>query len=266
MLFSGESYHSLVKRRRMKELGLEVLEKPPLSVTLHKFATVDLFRPIHMMFTEPIVAFVCLYVACIFGTLFMFFGTFFFIFGSTYHYSLIQSGLVFLAIAFGCLIGTMMIGVCDALLYRPKARRFPLHQIPAEYRLYPAMIGSIMLPISLFWFGWTAQPGINPAVPITAIVLFGAGNIGLFISSMQYLGDAYHASNIASASSANSLARYTFAAAFPFFCIQMYTAMGTGWATSLLGFVSLVLLPVPWILFRYGKEIRKKSKYETASY
>ena len=46
------------------------------------------------------------------------------------------------------------------------------------------------------------------------------------------MGDAYHSSNVASASSANSLARYTFAAAFPFFSIQMYTALGTGWASS----------------------------------
>lgn len=250
----------------MKELGLEVPERPPLSKTVRKFLTVDLFRPIHMMFTEPIVAFICLYVACIFGTLFMFFGTFFYIFGSTFHFTLVQSGLVFLAIAFGCLSGTVMIGLCDRLLYRSKARNFPPHQIPPEYRLYPAMIGSVMLPISLFWFAWTAQPGINPAAAIIAVALFGMGNIGLFISSMQYMGDAYHASNVASASSANSLARYTFAAAFPFFSIQMYTALGTGWATSLLGFVSLALLPVPWILFKYGKRIRAMSKYETANY
>ncbi|KAK6198264.1 hypothetical protein LQW54_010478 [Pestalotiopsis sp. IQ-011] len=80
------------------------------------------------------------------------------------------------------------------------------------------------------------------------------------------MGDAYHSSNVASASSANSLARYTFAAAFPFFSIQMYTALGTGWASSVLGFLSVALLPVPWILFKYGARIRAMSKYETASY
>lgn len=250
----------------MKALGLDVPEKPPLSTILRKFIAVDLFRPIHMLLTEPIVAFICLYVACIFGTLFMFFGTFFYIFGNTYHFTLIQSGLVFLAIAFGCVLGALMMGLCDGLLYRPKARLFPPHRIPPEYRLYPAMIGSVILPISLFWFGWTARPDINPTVPIVAVVLFGLGNIGLFISSLQYMGDAYHASTVASASSANSLARYTFAAAFPFFCIQMYTKLGTGWATSLLGFVSVALLPVPWVLFRYGGKLRAKSKYETASY
>ncbi|KAK9416856.1 putative Major facilitator superfamily (MFS) profile domain-containing protein [Seiridium unicorne] len=266
MLFSGESYHPVLKRRRMKELGLDIPERPPLSKTIRRFLTVDLLRPIHMLFTEPIVAFICLYVSCIFGTLFMFFSTFFSIFDNTYHFTLVQSGLVFLAIGFGCLLGAVLIGLCDGLIYRPKARHFPPHQIPPENRLYPAMIGSVMLPISLFWFGWTAKSNISPASPITAIVVFGTGNICLFISSIQYMGDAYHASNVASASSANSLARYTFAAAFPFFSIQMYTALGTGWATSLLGFISLALLPVPWVLFKFGNRIRALSKYETASY
>lgn len=173
-----------------------------------------------MLLTEPIVTFTALYVACMFGTLFMFFGAFFYVFQTTYHFTLVQSGLVFLGIALGCLLGALMIGLCDRLLYRPKARLFPSHQIPPEYRLYPALIGSVILPISLFWFGWTAREGISPAVPIVAIVLFGMGNLGLFVSSLQYIGDTYHSTTVASASSANSLARYTFAAAFPFFCIQ----------------------------------------------
>ncbi|KAF2997775.1 hypothetical protein E8E14_001868 [Neopestalotiopsis sp. 37M] len=274
MLFSRESYHPVIKRRRMKQLGLSTPARPPLSKALHKFLTVDLLRPVHMLLTEPIVMFICLYIACIFGTLYMFFGTFFYIFQTTYHYTLIQCGLVFLAIAVGCLIGFLLIGISDKLLYQRKASKFPLHQIPAEYRLYPAMAGSFVLPVSLFWFGWTVEEGVNPAAPIVAIVLFGIGNIGLFISTMQYeslltfrtIGDAYHSSNVASASSANSLARYTFAAAFPFFSIQMYTALGTGWASSVLGFLSVALLPVPWILFKYGHKIRAMSKYETASY
>jgi MFS family permease len=223
LLFASESYHPVIKQRRMKELGLNLPEQqqPNFSAAaVRQFLVVDLLRPIHMLLTEPIVGFIGFYVSCMFGTLFMFFGAFFYVFQTTYHYTLIQSGLVFLGIALGCFLGTAMIALCDRLLYRPKARLFPPHQIPPEYRLYPALIGSVILPISLFWFGWTARGGVNPAVPIVAIVLFGMGNLGLFISSLQYIGDAYHASNVASASSANSLARYTFAAAFPFFCIQ----------------------------------------------
>ncbi|KAK1700868.1 putative bicyclomycin resistance protein [Colletotrichum godetiae] len=266
LFLSGESYHPTLLRRRRKQLGLV---EPRSTTTLQKswqFLTVGLLRPLHMLFTEPIVAILSLYVACMFGTLFMFFGAFFYVFDKTHGYTLTQTGLVFLAIAFGCVLGCITMVLCDHHLYQPRARRFSPGEIPPELRLYPAMLGSLGLPVSLFWFGWTARPDVNAAAPIIAIVIFGWGNITLTISSIQYLGDTYHRSNVASAASANSLARYTFAAAFPFFSLQMYQKLGIGWASSLLGFLSLILLPGPWIFFKYGKVIRQRSQYETASY
>ena len=43
----------------------------------------------------------------------------------------------------------------------------------------------------------------------------------------------------------------------------VYEHLGIGWATSLLGFLSLLMLPIPWILFKWGPEIRKRSRYPT---
>ncbi|KAI3546453.1 major facilitator superfamily transporter [Colletotrichum abscissum] len=266
LFLSGESYHPVLLRRRRKQLGLVEPRSTANLQKLRQFLTVGLLRPLHMLFTEPIVAILSLYVACMFGTLFMFFGAFFYVFDKIHGYTLTQTGLVFLAIAFGCVLGCITMVLCDHHIYQPKARQFSPSEIPPELRLYPAMLGSLGLPISLFWFGWTARPDVNAAVPIIAIVIFGWGNITLTISSIQYLGDTYHRSNVASAASANSLARYTFAAAFPFFSLQMYQKLGIGWATSLLGFVSLALLPGPWIFFKFGKRIRQRSQYETASY
>ena len=42
----------------------------------------------------------------------------------------------------------------------------------------------------------------------------------------------------------------------------VYDRLGIDWATSLLGFISLALLPIPWILFKWGPDIRKKSAYK----
>jgi len=44
----------------------------------------------------------------------------------------------------------------------------------------------------------------------------------------------------------------------------VYEKLGIDWATSLLAFVSLALLPVPWLFFKYGSLIRKKSGYDVA--
>lgn len=78
-----------------------------------------------------------------------------------------------------------------------------------------------------------------------------------------YLVDTYGALNGASSLAANGVLRYGFGAAFPLFTLQMYKALGVQWATSLLGFVSLGLLPIPWVLFRYGHMVRAMSKYPT---
>jgi ABC-type transport system involved in cytochrome bd biosynthesis fused ATPase/permease subunit len=37
--------------------------------------------------------------------------------------------------------------------------------------------------------------------------------------------------------------------------------MGIGWATSLLAFLALLMLPIPWVFFKYGEKIRSKSQY-----
>ncbi|KAH8163491.1 hypothetical protein CIB48_g4757 [Xylaria polymorpha] len=265
-LIGSESYHPVIQRRRMKQLGLKPPESMPFVERLREFLTSGILRPLHMMFTEPIVGCLCLYVAFIFGVLFNFFGAFFYIFRTIYHFTLEQSGLVFLAIAFGCVVGAANIKLCDALFYQPQVRRFPPHQIPPEYRLFPAMIGSVALPISLFIFAWTTRPSISAAVPILAIVIFGAGNINLFVSALQYTGDVYHRTNVASATSANSLARYGLAAVFPLLSLPLYQNLGVAWASSLLGFISIALLPLPWLLFKFGKLIRSKSKYQMAAY
>ncbi|KAI0204881.1 MFS general substrate transporter [Astrocystis sublimbata] len=262
----SESYHAIVQRRQHKKLGVELSERTSVLVTLQSFLATGLVRPINMIFTEPIVGCLCFYVAFNFGVLFSFISGLSYIFQTVYHFTLEQSGLVFLAISVGCVIGALIIEFCNKVFYQPQVRRHPPHQVPPEYRLFPAMIGSFALPISLFLFAWTTRPSISPAVPILAIVIFGVGNINIFVSTLQYTGDTYHRTNVASATSANSLARYGLAAAFPLFSLPFYQNLGVAWASSLLGFVSVALLPLPWLLFKFGKFIRSKSKYQLAAY
>jgi len=41
----------------------------------------------------------------------------------------------------------------------------------------------------------------------------------------------------------------------------MYVNLGVPWASSLLGFLTLAMFPVPVLFFIYGKKIRALSKY-----
>jgi hypothetical protein len=78
---------------------------------------------------------------------------------------------------------------------------------------------------------------------------------------MTYLVDVYQARAGASAAAANGVVRYTLGAVFPLFAFQMYHNLGRHWAGSLLGFLSLTLMPLPFVFFKWGKRIRQTSKY-----
>ena len=88
-------------------------------------------------------------------------------------------------------------------------------------------------------------------------------NTTLPTATATYLVDTYQAANAASALSANGILRYTLGAVFPLFTLPMYRNLGIGWATSLLGFIAAALIPVPWVLFKWGHVIRAKSHYDT---
>lgn len=218
--FGKETFHAVLKRRRAKQLGHTVQPSPALRDQVRLFVTITIFRPLLMLFTEPIVGLICLYVSCSFATLFTFFAAVPYIFKRVYDFSAEQAGLVFLSVVVGCVLGTVTIILCDVFLYRRQIPKHPPHMVPPEYRLYPAMIGSIGMPVGLFWFAWTSRSDISWASPVIAIVPFAWGNLCLFISTVQYTVDTYTGTVVASATSANSLTRYGLAGAFPLFTLQ----------------------------------------------
>ena len=73
--------------------------------------------------------------------------------------------------------------------------------------------------------------------------------------------DVYGPLSGASAMAANGLLRYCMGAAFPLFTVQMYERLGVKWATMLLAFVCLAMVPIPWVFYKFGPGIRKRSTY-----
>jgi multidrug resistance protein len=280
--FQKETYKKIILLQRAQRLNLPPPPNPMAKMTplqrIKFVLTITISTPIKMLLTEPIVSFLAIYTAFNFGVLFIFFACFPLVFSSpypeiqVYHFALGDSGLVFLGIGVGVALATILFVFQDRLVYQKRARleiakgkdaRGLL--LPPEQRVLPAIIGSFLLPTSLFWFAWTAKSSIHWIVPILATVLFGAGNILVFFTAVMYQLDSYGPMMGASAMAANGILRYMAGGVFPLFARQMYRAMGVGWATSLLGFVTVALMPLPWILFKYGPVIRGKSKYASFS-
>ncbi|CAK1357644.1 putative transporter mfs2 [Cercospora beticola] len=264
-----ETYKKTILQKRAKKLGL----KPPPGPNvfsigyLKTLLMMTIGRPVTMIFTESIVFLFGVYNSFAFAILFSFFAAFPYTFTTVYNFNTWQNGLVFGSVGVGVIAGVAVSITCDRLIYLKKhkvaaAQGRPM--LPPEERLYPGMIGAFALPIGLFWFAWTARSDVHWIVPILSGIPFALGNMALFLSSVLYLMDVYGPMNGASAMAANGLMRYTTGAVFPLFAVQMYERLGIDWATSLLGFICVAMLPIPFVFYKYGPQIRKRSRYNTA--
>ncbi|CAG8950600.1 hypothetical protein HYFRA_00002809 [Hymenoscyphus fraxineus] len=225
--------------------------------TKKELATESLVRPFSLTFKEPILFVLNLYLALIYGLLFIWFESFTIVFGEIYGFNLGAEGLSFL----GIVIGALFV-VSPLLLFQYYTQNTRLNkngELKPELHLPPATVGALCVPICLFWFGWTSRPQIHWIVPIVGSSFFAIGAMLLQCSVVAYIGDAYP-QYAASALAGNNFWRALFGAGFPMFATAMYRKLGVDGASSLLGVISVLFVPVPFFLYSYGARIRKASK------
>lgn len=88
----------------------------------------------------------------------------------------------------------------------------------------------------------------------------GFGFFTIFQAALNYLIDTFQKFS-ASAVAANTFLRSVFAAVFPLFVNPMFHNMGIGPASSVLGGVAVVLIPIPYLFYVYGPRIRGRGKF-----
>ena len=237
--------------------ALEVQDTKFLDRLIH-----NMYRPFVLFAYEPIVVLFTLYLTVVYIVLFTFLTGFEFIFTETFGLSQGVTFLCFAGIGVGFSCATLLV----PWLYKRYKRALAAVQeqggsrLPPEQRLIFAMIGAPFLPIGLFWMGWTAYPSISVWSAIAATLPVGFSILAIFISTYQYLIDGFEA-HAASALVGATFVRYVVAGAMIEVSIPMYKNLGVQWTLTVLGGISAVMAPVPFIFFRYGAVIRKKSRY-----
>jgi len=73
----------------------------------------------------------------------------------------------------------------------------------------------------------------------------------------MYLVDAY-TRYAASALAATRVLQSLVGAVLPLAGQPMYERLGLGWGNSVLGFIALLFIPVPWLFFKYGEALRTR--------
>jgi len=129
-----------------------------------------------------------------------------------------------------------------------------------EARLWLACYGAFLLPVSLFWFAWTSVEGVHWIVPIIASAFFGIGIFIVILGILNYIVDSYQTYS-ASSLAGVILVRNIVGASFPLFAEQMYRKLGYPWASSLLAFLSILLIPIPFVFLYKGELLRARSPW-----
>ncbi|GME37265.1 mfs general substrate transporter [Neofusicoccum parvum] len=269
VLFQPETYPPVLLRWKAQHLrsitgdARYVAEVELMGDTLVQRLRRALYRPFYLTFTEPIIMLVALYLTVIYIVLFTFLDGYDYIFGEVHGTSQGITGLCFLGIAIGLFGASALV----PLIYKWAKRDLKKIQedgkgdrLPPEFRLWFSMLGgSIAIPVSLFWMAWTSYPSISIWSPLAASVLFGYGILCVFISCYQYIIDAYEIF-AASALASVTLIRYVVAGGMVVAGIPFYENVGVHWTCTILGCISVLLAPVPYLFYVYGERIRGKSR------
>lgn len=109
-------------------------------------------RSMAMLTTETIAFSLTLYTGYAYAVVFSFFASATYVYSIDYDFNSRQIGLSFIGVVIGYGLAAVMHIMVEMTLYARAVRQARNGRPAPEHRLYAAMIGSIFLPIGLFWF------------------------------------------------------------------------------------------------------------------
>ncbi|OQE91611.1 hypothetical protein PENNAL_c0009G01763 [Penicillium nalgiovense] len=177
-----------------------------------------LLRPFQMLAQEPILLLVTLYTGFIYAFLYTCFVAYPISFQEERGWNGGVGALPFVAVICGVFCACLIIIVFSLTRYRAFIIRNG--RVKPEERLIPMILGGILLPVGMFWFGWTSNPHITWVPQVVSGSFLGSGVILIFLQGLNYIIDVYpmYAN---SAIAANSFFRSWLGAGFPMFASAM---------------------------------------------
>lgn len=214
-----------------------------------------------MFCRSPVVAAMCIYIAIMYGLLYILFTTFTFVYRDNYGFSSIGAGLSFIPAGVGNVLGVAYSGILSDRIVKRIKRHGRVPRPEDRLHVLLTVPASLLLPLGLIVYGWTADKHVHWIVPMIGTGVMGVGMIGVMMCAQTYLVDAYTV-HAASVMAANSFLRSILGALLPLCGLQLYDAIGLGWGNTLLGGIALAFAPLLWLLRVFGEQIRTSPRYQ----
>ncbi|PNS14676.1 hypothetical protein CAC42_1698 [Sphaceloma murrayae] len=227
--------------------------------SLTQTVSIALLVPFKITLLDPAVLFTNVYTSLIYSTYYSFFEAFPLAYMGIYGFNIGELSIVYTA----TIIPGALLGIATYLAYQyfylepDMRRRGPREQ---EHRLVPATISVWLLPMSLFWFGWTVKEGTHWAISIVGLVFFGWGAFVLFQCIFMYLPLTYPR-YAASLFAMNDAFRSAVAAGSIIYAHPMYVNLGIGRGVSILAGLMVGGGLGVVALYFFGRSLRERSKF-----
>ncbi|WBW72253.1 spermidine family transporter [Schizosaccharomyces osmophilus] len=263
IIMIDETYVPVIEARQARNLrlttgnwGLHAAHER-YKLDAKEFVTFHLLRPFAMLAT-PVAFFIALFASYVYGILYLVLTTI----PYTYYQSRNWQGTVGTLPLIAMFLGLVTGGVLNIFWNKRYAKYLTKNggkPLPEE-RLPLMMMTGWLMPAGIFVFAWTSYANIHWIVSFIGIFLIGVGFETIFQGCLNYLVDTF-TKFAASAIAANTFTRSIFAATFPLFSRIMFQKLGIHWGGTLVGFIALGMIPIPFVFYRFGESLRRKNPY-----
>lgn len=232
----------------------------------HEMLIETLWRPFEVIIFEPVVLLINLYIGMVYSIMYLWFEAFPIVFLEVKGFTVIEMGVAYLCILVGILVAAAFY---IPWIYSKFTKKMLKNEEVAPEMFIPiAIAGSIIMPIGIFIFGWTAAKDLHWIGPLIGAAVFAAGSFLIFQTLFNYLSMSFWR-YLASVFAGNDLFRSMMAGAFPLFGRPLFNNLSTnrfqvGWGSSLLGFICVGMIAIPVLFYLNGPKLRARSKYAGA--
>ncbi|KAI0543223.1 major facilitator superfamily domain-containing protein [Xylaria digitata] len=263
LIFMRETHPNILLERRAARLrretgNQEIKSKFDKGLNGRQILFTSLVRPTQLLIFSPVVLIISIYVALVFGLLYLLFAPFSTLFKDAYGFGTGVSGLYYLGIGIGELVGLIVFGALSDKILKQRTGADHAGKPRPEYRLIMMIWFPPSLAVGLFLFGWTAQNHIHWIVPTIGTFFVGFGAFFVILPSQLYIVDVFGSEAAASALGANTLLRSLSGAFLPIAGPALYVTLNYGWGNTLLEFLALAFVPAPIFFYKYGEWLRSK--------
>lgn len=185
-------------------------------------------------------------------------------FSNIYDFNALKIGLSFIPIGVASAISTMVVGRAVDWNFARHSRRlginvdeakarnremgdFPIERVRCEIALPILVLASV----STITYGWVLDFQTKVAGPLVMLFFIGFCANGFFTILSVLMVDVYPQAP-ATATAANNLIRCWLGAGASVVIIPMINTMSSGWAYTLIALLYLMMVPLLWVIMRFG--------------